>query len=49
MMRVADKAVQRRVALALADFCAPDDCRSVFIDNNGMYIWAAGFRHNHLY
>ncbi|XP_044485451.1 ARM REPEAT PROTEIN INTERACTING WITH ABF2-like [Mangifera indica] len=38
MMRVADKAVQRRVALALADFCAPDDCRTVFIDNNGLEL-----------
>ncbi|KAJ0052273.1 hypothetical protein Pint_03329 [Pistacia integerrima] len=38
MMRVADKAVQRRVALALAHFCAPDDCRNIFINNNGLEL-----------
>jgi hypothetical protein len=27
--------VQRRVALALAHLCAPEDQSSVFIDNNG--------------
>ncbi|XP_031263780.1 ARM REPEAT PROTEIN INTERACTING WITH ABF2-like [Pistacia vera] len=38
MMRVANKAVQRRVALALAHFCAPDDCRNIFINNNGLEL-----------
>jgi hypothetical protein len=27
--------VQRRVALALAHLCAPEDQRAIFIDNNG--------------
>ena len=35
-MRVAEKAVQRRVALALAHLCSPEDQRTIFIDNNGM-------------
>lgn len=35
-MRVGEKAVQRRVALALAHLCSPDDQRTIFIDNNGM-------------
>uniref|UniRef100_A0A9I9CPG8 BTB domain-containing protein n=1 Tax=Cucumis melo TaxID=3656 RepID=A0A9I9CPG8_CUCME len=36
LMRVAEKAVQRRVSLALAHLCSPDDQRTIFIDNNGM-------------
>lgn len=36
LMRVAEKTVQRRVALALAHLCSPDDQRTIFIDNNGM-------------
>ena len=36
LMRVAEKAVQRRVSLALAHLCSPDDQRIIFIDNNGM-------------
>jgi hypothetical protein len=28
--------VQRRVALALAHLCAPEDQRTIFIDNNGI-------------
>lgn len=36
MMRVGEKSVQRRVALALAHLCAPEDQRTIFIDNNGM-------------
>lgn len=35
LMRVGEKSVQRRVALALAHLCAPEDQSSVFIDNNG--------------
>lgn len=34
-MRFAEKAVQRRVALALAHLCAPGDQKFIFIDNNG--------------
>ncbi|KAG6759385.1 hypothetical protein POTOM_035861 [Populus tomentosa] len=33
LMRVAEKAVQRRVALALAHLCSPDDQRAIFINN----------------
>jgi hypothetical protein len=36
LMRVGEKSVQRRVALALAHFCAPEDQRTIFIDNNGL-------------
>lgn len=35
MMWVSEKAVQRRVALALAHLCSLDDQRSIFVDNNG--------------
>ncbi|XWS09009.1 hypothetical protein CRYUN_Cryun40dG0048800 [Craigia yunnanensis] len=38
LMRVAEKPVQRRVALALAHLCYPDDLRTVFIDNNGLEL-----------
>jgi hypothetical protein len=36
MMRVGEKSVQRRVALALAHLCAPEDQSTIFIDNNGI-------------
>nr|AXY97781.1 ARM repeat protein interacting with ABF2 [Populus tomentosa] len=36
LMRVAEKAVQRRVALALAHLCSPDDQRAIFINNSGI-------------
>ncbi|KAM2964080.1 hypothetical protein FF2_021910 [Malus domestica] len=38
LMRVAERAVQRRVALAFAHLCSPDDLRTVFIDNNGLEL-----------
>ncbi|KAA8548612.1 hypothetical protein F0562_000296 [Nyssa sinensis] len=38
LMRVAEKAVQRRVALALAHLCSPEDQRTIFIDNNGLEL-----------
>lgn len=39
LMRVSEKAVQRRVALALAHLCSADDQRTIFIDNNGMLFF----------
>ncbi|WOL06744.1 ARM REPEAT PROTEIN INTERACTING WITH ABF2 [Canna indica] len=36
LMRIGEKAVQRRVALALAHLCSPEDQRTIFIDNNGL-------------
>ncbi|XP_024017337.1 ARM REPEAT PROTEIN INTERACTING WITH ABF2 [Morus notabilis] len=36
LMRVGDKMVQRRVALALAHLCSPGDQKTIFIDNNGL-------------
>ncbi|XP_062085796.1 ARM REPEAT PROTEIN INTERACTING WITH ABF2-like [Humulus lupulus] len=36
LLRVADRTIQRRVALALAHLCAPDDRKTIFIDNNGL-------------
>ncbi|KAM7280003.1 hypothetical protein ACFE04_007137 [Oxalis oulophora] len=38
LIRVAEKNVQRRVAVALAHLCSPDDQRTIFIDNNGLEI-----------
>ncbi|KAI3449636.1 hypothetical protein Pfo_006301 [Paulownia fortunei] len=38
MMRVGEKNVQRRVALALAHLCSPDDQKTIFIDNNGLVL-----------
>ncbi|KAJ7977400.1 ARM repeat protein interacting with ABF2 [Quillaja saponaria] len=38
LMRFSERVVQRRVALALAHFCAPDDRRAIFIDNNGLEL-----------
>ncbi|KAK3019607.1 hypothetical protein RJ639_005026 [Escallonia herrerae] len=36
LMRVAEKGVQRRIALTLAHLCSPDDQKTIFIDNNGL-------------
>jgi hypothetical protein len=36
LMRVGEKVVQRRVALALAHLCSPNDQKTIFIDNNGL-------------
>ncbi|XP_030465913.1 ARM REPEAT PROTEIN INTERACTING WITH ABF2 [Syzygium oleosum] len=38
LMRVAEKTVQRRVALALAHLCSPDDQQTIFVDNNGLEL-----------
>ncbi|CAA3033603.1 ARM REPEAT PROTEIN INTERACTING WITH ABF2-like isoform X1 [Olea europaea subsp. europaea] len=38
MMRIGEKVVQRRVALALAHLCSPDDQKTIFIDNNGLEL-----------
>lgn len=38
LMRVSEKNVQRRVALALAHLCSPDDQRMIFVDNNGLEV-----------
>ncbi|KAI4373963.1 hypothetical protein MLD38_012018 [Melastoma candidum] len=38
LMRVAEKNVQRRVALALAHLCSPDDQQTIFIENNGLEL-----------
>ncbi|XVE66038.1 hypothetical protein DITRI_Ditri08aG0049300 [Diplodiscus trichospermus] len=38
LMRVAEPSVQRRVSLALAHLCSPDDQRTIFIDNNGLEL-----------
>ncbi|KAM1001479.1 hypothetical protein ACFX15_007654 [Malus domestica] len=38
MMRVADKATRRRVALALAHLCNPSDSESIFISNKGLEL-----------
>lgn len=36
IMRVGEKNVQRRVALALAHLCSPDDQKTIFIDKDGL-------------
>ncbi|XP_073273104.1 ARM REPEAT PROTEIN INTERACTING WITH ABF2-like [Primulina huaijiensis] len=38
MMHVGEKNVHRRVALALAHLCSPDDQKTIFIDNNGLEL-----------
>ncbi|KAM0954172.1 putative chromatin remodeling & transcription regulator BTB-POZ family [Dioscorea sansibarensis] len=38
LMRVGEKAIQRRVALALAHLCSPEDQKSIFLDNNGLEL-----------
>ncbi|CAN6693939.1 unnamed protein product [Malus baccata var. baccata] len=38
MMRVEDKATQRRVALALAHICNPSDRENIFISNKGLAL-----------
>ncbi|CAB4262951.1 unnamed protein product [Prunus armeniaca] len=38
LMRVAERVVQKRVALAFAHLCSPDDLRTIFIDNNGLEL-----------
>ncbi|XP_027115635.1 ARM REPEAT PROTEIN INTERACTING WITH ABF2-like isoform X1 [Coffea arabica] len=38
LMRVGEKVVQRRIALALAHLCSPDDQRTIFIDNSGLEL-----------
>ncbi|EEF41701.1 protein binding protein, putative [Ricinus communis] len=38
LMRVAERTVQRRIALALAHLCAPDDRKAIFIDNNEQFV-----------
>ncbi|QHN77370.1 ARM REPEAT PROTEIN INTERACTING WITH [Arachis hypogaea] len=40
LMGFAKKGVQQRVALALAHLCPIDDCRTIFIDNNGKRFYA---------
>ncbi|CAH9132738.1 unnamed protein product [Cuscuta epithymum] len=38
LMSVGEKIVQRRIALALAHFCSPEDQKTVFIDNDGLEL-----------
>lgn len=37
LMRVREKIIQRRVALVLAHLCSPDDQKTIFIDNGGVF------------
>ncbi|KAJ6681354.1 ARM REPEAT PROTEIN INTERACTING WITH ABF2 [Salix koriyanagi] len=36
LMRVSERNVQRRIALALAHLCTPDDRKVIFLDKNGL-------------
>ncbi|XP_041989771.1 ARM REPEAT PROTEIN INTERACTING WITH ABF2-like isoform X2 [Salvia splendens] len=38
LMRMGERNVQRRVALALAHLCSPDDHQTIFVDNNGLAL-----------
>ncbi|KAG5403420.1 hypothetical protein IGI04_009539 [Brassica rapa subsp. trilocularis] len=38
LMRISEKSIQRRVGLALAHFCSPEDQRTIFIDENGICL-----------
>lgn len=35
LMRISERSIQRRVTLALAHLCSPDDQKTIFIDANG--------------
>ncbi|KAK1426674.1 hypothetical protein QVD17_15351 [Tagetes erecta] len=38
LMRISERSIQRRVTLALAHLCLPDDQKTIFIDANGLSI-----------
>ncbi|CAN8244111.1 unnamed protein product [Cochlearia groenlandica] len=38
LMRISEKSIQRRVSLALAHLCSPEDQRTIFIDDNGLEL-----------
>ncbi|KAI7755493.1 hypothetical protein M8C21_031667 [Ambrosia artemisiifolia] len=38
LMLNADKIVQRRISMALAHLCSPNDQKTIFVDNNGIEI-----------
>ncbi|KAK8928215.1 ARM REPEAT PROTEIN INTERACTING WITH ABF2 [Platanthera zijinensis] len=38
VMGIEEKLIQRRIALALAHLCSPEDQRTIFIDNNGLDV-----------
>ncbi|KAI7736557.1 hypothetical protein M8C21_015790 [Ambrosia artemisiifolia] len=40
LMRIAERSVQRRVALALSHLCSPDDQKTIFVDANGKRFYA---------
>lgn len=48
-MRTAAKAVQKRVALALAHLCAPNDRKTIFVDNNGIAVFYFNCHHSFLF
>ncbi|KAL3827938.1 hypothetical protein ACJIZ3_016740 [Penstemon smallii] len=48
MMRVGEKIVQRRVALALAHLCSPDDQKAIFIDGDGLVLLLELLESTHL-
>ncbi|KAG8473921.1 hypothetical protein CXB51_033676 [Gossypium anomalum] len=49
LMRTAAKAVQKRVALALAHLCAPNDRKTIFVDNNGIAAFYFNCHHSFLF
>ncbi|WCJ21534.1 ARM repeat protein interacting with ABF2 [Euphorbia peplus] len=48
LMRVAETDVQRRIALALAHLCTPDDRKILFLDNNGLELLLEHFESGNL-
>ncbi|KFK38013.1 hypothetical protein AALP_AA3G059000 [Arabis alpina] len=38
LMRISDKVIQRRVALALALLCSPEEQQTIFVDGNGLEL-----------
>ncbi|KAF5782445.1 putative chromatin remodeling & transcription regulator BTB-POZ family [Helianthus annuus] len=38
LMRISEESVQRRVTMALAHLCSPDDQKTIFVDANGLSI-----------
>lgn len=48
-MRTAAKAVQKRVALALAHLCASNDRKTIFVDNNGISVFYFNCYHSFIF
>ncbi|XP_065861150.1 ARM REPEAT PROTEIN INTERACTING WITH ABF2-like [Euphorbia lathyris] len=48
LMRAAETDIQRRISLALAHLCSPDDRKVLFLDNNGLELLLEHFESGNL-